>query len=204
LALCSCSFLPSLYTPHMSDKSKGFLGNEDNYADFLARLDTATASLIGRRESIGATIDIITRLNKHNKTGLELWAQRRSDVEKLLTQQCENQEFHDTRIELQTVALKMESMFRDRTQRLDAKILSSRGHYDEIKKSLFELEKSKVKLHSSRMLSQERAHLNNAPNPSEEIDEIPSIIPDSGLREDLREAREAVILAEALIEVKGN
>jgi hypothetical protein len=189
----------------MTDTSKGLVGNEDNYADFLARLDTATASLISRRDSIGATIDIITRLHKHNNTGLELWAHRRNDVEKLLTPRSENSEFHDARAELQTVALKMESMFRDRTQRLDAKILSSRGHYQEIEKSLFELEKSKVKLHSSRMLSQEREHLNNAAATlTGEVIGLPSMIPDAGLREDLREAREAVILAEALIEVKGN
>lgn len=176
---------------------------KDNYAEFLARLEEATAALISRRQSLATTVDVITKLYEHNLVGLECWRERRSQLYALFTQ-GENTELENARTELEDVVLKMESAFSERTQRLFAKIQQINGHYLEIEKSLLELQKSSVKLHSSRTLSQERENLNKAvANLSGTIAGSPSVNQDIGLRGDLTEAREAIILAEALIEVKG-
>ncbi|MDQ0679741.1 hypothetical protein QFZ30_003123 [Arthrobacter pascens] len=176
---------------------------KDNYGEFLVRLDEATEALIRRRESLGTTIDVITRLYEHNLTGVDCWTKRRSDLHELLSE-GEETELDKARAELEDVVLKMESAFNERTQRLFAKIRQMNGQYLEIEKSLLELQKSSVKLHSSRTLSQERGNLNKAvAGLSGNFSGSPSVNHDIGLRDDLTEAREAIILAEALIEVKG-
>ena len=99
----------------------------------------------------------------------------------------------------------MERMFTNRTQRVQEVCHSLRARRDQINTSLFELEKSRVKLTSSRMLALERENLRKvADDLSVSPDGIGLGFPDPGLRESLREAREAIILAEALLEVKGN
>lgn len=175
---------------------------KDNYAEFLGRLEEATAALISRRQSLGATIDVITKLYEHNLFGLESWTERRLELEALLAE-TEKAELKNARTELEDVVLKMESAFSERTQRLFAKIQQMNGHYLEIEKSLLELQKSSVKLHSSRTLSQERENLNKAVTNLSGTIAGSSVNQDIGLRSDLTEAREAIILAEALIEVKG-
>jgi hypothetical protein len=78
------------------------------------------------------------------------------------------------------------------------------GRRDAIDKSLLELEVSRVKLNSSRMLSQDRENLSRLFSELAGSTGAAATIPDLGLRRDLKEAREAVILAEALMEVKGH
>ena len=78
------------------------------------------------------------------------------------------------------------------------------GRRDAIDKSLLELEVSRVKLNSSRMLSQDRENLSRVFSELAGSAGAAPTIPDLGLRRDLKEAREAVILAEALMEVKGH
>lgn len=176
---------------------------QDNYAEFLARLEEATTALISRRQTLGTTIEVITQLYEHNMVGLECWTKRRLELDALLAE-GEKAELKNARTELEDVVLKMESAFSERTQRLFAKIQQMNGHNVEIEKSLLELQKSSVKLHSSRTLSQVRENLNRAvADLSGTIAGSPSVNQDVGLRGDLTEAREAIILAEALIEVKG-
>jgi hypothetical protein len=76
---------------------------------------------------------------------------------------------------------------------------------DQINSSLHNLELSKQKLTSSRELSEERARLSEAMlGLSGTAEGIAVATPDGGLQDDLKTAREAVVMAEALLEVKGN
>jgi DNA repair exonuclease SbcCD ATPase subunit len=174
----------------------------DNYSTFLARIDQAAESLSHRKDSLSACMKVTTELCKRNTIGLDLWTQRRASVEDLRSGGP------STRLEaldeLEAVAQKMESMFHERTHRLDSKLQSMRARYAEIQRSLLELETSKMKLHSSRMLSKERDNLNRAvAQLTGSMAEGPSVISDAGLTEELKMARGAIILAEALLEVKG-
>jgi hypothetical protein len=99
----------------------------------------------------------------------------------------------------------MERLFSNRTQRVQDVCTEIRARREQINISLFELEKSKVKLSSSRMFAQEREKLTKlAADLSMGAESIRPGFPDTGLQTTLREAREAIILAEALLEVKGN
>jgi hypothetical protein len=76
--------------------------------------------------------------------------------------------------------------------------------FDEIDKSLVDLDRNKLKLHSSRMLSRDHENLNRiAADLSGTAQWAAPSSSDPGLREDLNEARRAIALAEALLELKG-
>jgi hypothetical protein len=97
----------------------------------------------------------------------------------------------------------MESMLRGRVQRVTEKLAVMQGRREAIDKSLLELELSRIKLTSSRMLSQDREKLSSIFSEIAGSTAATGAIPDMGLLGDLKEAREAIILAEALMEVKG-
>ncbi|WP_232082401.1 hypothetical protein [Arthrobacter sp. SO5] len=105
--------------------------------------------------------------------------------------------------ELHEVAVQMESMLRSRVQRLTEKLAVMRGRREAIGTSLRELELSRVKLSSSRLLAQDREELSRIFSALAGSTDASTARPDTGLLDDLREARKAVILAEALMEVKG-
>jgi hypothetical protein len=179
----------------------------DNYADFIARLDAATGKLTPRRDALGTALGAAELLFSQNQTGLELWGRRLSLISQLLAKHTGTNEArrYSTLLELHDVAAKMERMFTSRTQRVQGVCHSIRARRDRINTALFELEKSRVKLESSRMLAQDRENLRKAADDLSLSPEGTSLgFPDPGLRESLREAREAIAMAEALLEVKGN
>lgn len=174
----------------------------DNYSTFLVRIDQAAESLSYRKDSLTTSMLVVTELYKHSSVGLNLWARRRVFVEDLRS--TESSTRNDAFDELKAVSHKMESMFRERTLRLEAKIEALRNRHAEIQASLLDLETSRMKLHSSRMLSTERENLNRAVGePTGDLAPGSVVTSDVGLNEDLQKARGAIILAEALLEVKG-
>lgn len=178
----------------------------DNYAEFIGRLDAAAGKLTPRRDALNTSLAAAELLFNHNRAGFELWGQRLSRISRLLDRHSGSQQVraYATLSELHDVAVKMERMFSSRTQRVQHVCGVIRARRDQINASLFDLEKSKVKLASSKMLAQERENLSKiAADLSVPAEDISHGFPDPGLRESLREAREAIILAEALLEVKG-
>ena len=179
----------------------------DNYGQFIARLDAAAGKLTPRRDALATALSAAELLLAQNQTGLELWGQRLALISQLLARHSGTHEArrYSTLKDLRDVAAKMERMFTSRTQRVQEVCHSLQERRDQINSSLFELEKSRVKLISSRMLALERENLRKvADDLSVSPDGIGLGFPDPGLRESLREAREAIIRAEALLEVKGN
>ncbi|MDQ4045884.1 MAG: hypothetical protein M3127_00755 [Actinomycetota bacterium] len=179
----------------------------DNYAEFIGRLDAAAGKLTPRRDALSKALDAAELLFSQNHAGLELWGQRLSLINQLLARHSAPHQArrYSALQELHDVAAEMEQMFTSRTQRVQGVCRAIRARRDQITTSLFELEKSKVKLTSSRLLALERENLRKvADDLSVPAEGISHKFPDPGLRESLREAREAIILAEALLEVKGN
>ena len=179
----------------------------DNYTEFIGRLDAAAAKLTPRRDALTKALGAAELLFNQNHTGLELWGQRLSLIDQLLARHTATQHArrYSTLKELQDVAAKMEQMFTSRSQRVQGVCRAIRARRDQINTSLFELEKSRVKLTSSRLLALERENLRKVADDLSVPAEVVGLnFPDPGLRESLREAREAIILAEALLEVKGN
>lgn len=176
----------------------------DNYEGFIERLDSATANLERRRDLLDRSLDVVQVLFKQNITGLQLWSQRRGRVSDLLDSYSGKPAGYRALGELNDAAVKMETLFRNRTRRIDEHAAFMRERSIVIDKSLGELEKSRAKLHSSRIVSQDRENLNRAiADLSGTPDRAISAAPDAGLRDALQEARQAIILAEALLEVKG-
>jgi len=179
----------------------------DNYTEFIGRLDAAAGKLTPRRDALAKALGAAELLFNQNHAGLELWGQRLSLINQLLARHTATQHArrYSTLKELHDVAFKMEQMFTSRTQRVQGVCGAIRARRDQINRSLFELEKSRVKLTSSRLLAMERENLRKvADDLSVPAEGMSLNFPDPGLRESLREAREAIILAEALLEVKGN
>lgn len=188
----------------MTSKQAG-TAPRDNYAQFLARLDAASASIVKRRASGDRTIEIVTLMYKRNDVGYRLWSERRSQVNGLLDAYSTKPTVHRPLWELHENAVKMEHMFGERTRRLLERLTYIRGRCAELDSALLDLEASKEKLNVSRMLSQDRESLNKALADLAGTPEHGSRAnPTSGVSNDLRDARQAVILAEALMEVKGH
>jgi hypothetical protein len=175
----------------------------DNYEEFIGRLDAASAKLTVRRDSLDTTLEILTVLFRQNNAGLQLWEDRLIRCDALVTDSVKIPERQAALIDLHEIALKMEPLFRNRTHRIGERLTVVRARRDEINKALAALEKSKMKLTSSRMLAQERENLSRVVGELVGTPDAAAVVnPDTGLRSDLQDARHAIILAEALLEVK--
>lgn len=184
----------------------------DSYAAFLSRLDAATANLITRAASLDDALKAVSLLVGPYTVALRKWERRRIHVGEQLAllsgtpsgASYGSPQTYTALSELHDTAQKMESMLRARILHLTEKRAVMQGRREAIDKSLLELEVSRAKLHSSRMLSQDRDNLSRAfselagPTRAAAV-----VVSDLGLHSDLKEARQAVILAEALMEVKG-
>ena len=175
----------------------------DNYDAFLSRLDAATTSLSTRAASLDKALAAVSLLLGPYESAVRKWERRRHHVSGQLAGHSGSPQSYTALSELHDVAVKMESMLRGRVQRVQDKLSVMQGRREAIDKSLLELELSRMKLNSSRMLSQDREKLSSIFSALAGSTVAASALPDTGLLSDLREAREAVILAEALMEVKG-
>jgi hypothetical protein len=175
----------------------------DNYDAFLSRLDAATASLTTRAESLNKALAAVSLLLEPYESAVRQWERRRYYVSEQLAAHSGSPQSYTALCELHVVAGKMESMLRGRAERITAKLADIQGRREAIDKSLLELELSRIKLTSSRMLAQDRQELSSIFSELAGTTVATGVPPDTGLLGDLKEAREAIILAEALIEVKG-
>lgn len=175
----------------------------DNYAEFLQRLDAAAGSLQKRHDDLVIVRSVVTSALLDNRHGATQWTRRQEQVEILLRskQGPERPSLRD----LQSVAAKMESLFNARTDLVNGRLAAIQMRIEEISKPLRDLRLSKEKLTRSRRVAEERENLNRAMLDLAGTAECQSVsTPDWGLREDLQSAREAVLLAEALLELKGD
>lgn len=177
--------------------------HKDNYAQFIEQLDAASRNLTARREPLTRTLEILDVLLRQNALGLHLWEERSAKVGSLVDKEVKSAEKLQALSELHEVSLRMGSMFQRRTQRIKERQAYFQARRDEIANSLLELDRSRLKLTSSRTLSRERENLNRAvADLAGTPDGATTASADRGLREDLTEARRAIALAGALLEVK--
>ncbi|GAA4034775.1 hypothetical protein GCM10023063_18710 [Arthrobacter methylotrophus] len=175
----------------------------DNYAEFLERIDAAIANLTKRRLILMTAHDVVSSALAHNNSGLTQWAGRQIRLEELLRNgsTANGSGLKD----LHEVSLKMASMFRGRAQRVAGRRDAIRARTDDVDRSLQDLRMSKQKLTSSRKLAEERENLSRIVlGLAGTAEGSTTASPDGGLRDDLRAASEAVVLAEALLELKGD
>ena len=183
--------------------SNGSPTPKDNYAQFIEQLDAASRNLTARREPLTRTLEILDVLFRQNNLGLKLWEDRSTKVGRLVAEEVKSADKSLALSELHEVSRQMERMFLNRTQRIGEKRAAIQARREEISKSLLELDRSRLKLTSSRTLSRERENLNKT---LADLVGTPQGTTtgsaDPGLRADLNEARRAIVLAEALLEVK--
>ena len=175
----------------------------DNYDAFLARLDAATTSLSTRAASLDKALAAVSLLLSPYESAVRNWERRRIHVREQLARHSGPPQSYTALGELHEVAVNMETMFRDRARRIRDTLSVMQGRREAIDKSLLELELSRVKLNSSRLLAEDRERLSSVFTALAGSAVATSALPDRGLLSDLKEARKAVILAEALMEVKG-
>ncbi|KUM32901.1 hypothetical protein [Arthrobacter sp. EPSL27] len=176
----------------------------DNYDTFLSRLDAATTSLTTRAASLEKAVAAVGLLLAPYESAVRKWERRRRLVGEHLAGHTGSPQSRTALTELHDVAAKMESMLRGRVQLIRDRLTVMHGRREAIHHSLQELESSRAKLNSSRLLSQDRDKLSSIFSSLAGSTLAVSALPDTGLLSDLREAREAIILAEALMELKGN
>ncbi|MGO4230445.1 hypothetical protein AB4Y72_16475 [Arthrobacter sp. YAF34] len=173
----------------------------DNYGEFLHRLDAAAKSLTERREALGRARTVVEAAFENNDYGRQEWAKRLDKVEQLMAGRAAP----DAGLqELHSVATNMLAMFQARADRVGARLAAVDMRISELDAPLQDLNLSKVKLTTSRQVAEERERLGQAmQNLAGTTEGANMVVPDAGLNEDLKKAREAVVLAEALLEVKG-
>jgi prefoldin subunit 5 len=173
----------------------------DNYTEFLQRLDTAAASLKTRQTKLNNALWAVRTAAEQNQYGFDEWSQRNAYLEALLaSKNAGSAGLKD----LHGVSANMKAVFQGRSERINARLTAVQGKVDEINSSLHNLELSKQKLTSSRELAGERARLSEAMlGLAGTAEGVTVTTPDGGLQDDLKTAKEAVTMAEALLEVKG-
>ncbi|QOT19369.1 hypothetical protein [Paenarthrobacter sp. YJN-5] len=175
----------------------------DNYGEFLQRLDTAAASLKKRHDKLSAALAVVSIAADQNQFGLDQWTKRHARLEGLLGNK--NQAPAPALKDLYGVSGNMVSVFRARSENVEARRAAVQKRVNEICRSLNSLELSKQKLTSSRRFAEERENLSKAVlGLAGTAEGFAAPTPDGGLRDDLKTAREAVLLAEALLELKEN
>lgn len=172
----------------------------DNYAEFLHRLDAAAKRLTERHDALGRARAVVAAVLADNVYGYRAWTERLDQVDKLLagkaTDRAGLQELH-------TVATNMQSMFRTRSDRVRGRLAAVDVRIGELVGPLHDLNLNKVRLTTSRRVAEEREKLGHAvQNLAGTAEGADATVPDEGLRNDLQRAREAVVLAEALLELK--
>lgn len=177
----------------------------DNYGEFIERLNTAFASLQRRRNSLGINLDALTWQHSRHAAGLQQWERRRALVAQKIEASAVTPAAYQSLSDLQDVARNMESMFRKRTERIDERRVIVQERCAGIDRSLQDLERSKLKLESSRMLRTDRENLRKAMIDLAGTPETSIGGPeDPTLHDELDNAREAIALAEALLELKDH
>jgi hypothetical protein len=176
----------------------------DNYEEFLSRLDAATTNLTTRAAALEKAITAVTLLLEPYESAVRKWERRRVYVGEHVDRHAGTPQASASLTDLHDLAVKMEAMLRARTRRLTEKLGVMQGRREAIDKSLLELEMSRTKLASSRILAQDRAKLSSILSELAGAAQAAGTVSDVGLHRDLRQAREAVVLAEALMEVKGH
>jgi chromosome segregation ATPase len=175
----------------------------DNYAEFLERLKKAAASLKKRQARLNHVLRAVDSAAEQNRFGFNEWTKRNSRLEALLA--GEDAGKPRALKDLHAISANMVNVFRGRSERVNARLTAVQTRVDQINRSLHSLELSKQKLTSSRRLAEERENLSKAMlGLAGTAEGIAVATPDGGLQDDLKSAREAVVLAEALLEVKGN
>ena len=183
--------------------------SHDNYEAFIARLDAATSNLRVRAAALDKAMAAVSLLWGPYESAVRNWERRRLHVSGQLARHSgsppsDSLPPYSALSELHDVAVNMEALFRDRAQRITEKLELMQGRRGDIDKALLELELSTVKLNSSRRLSQDRENLRAVFSSLAGAAVATSTLPGQGLLSDLKEARKAVTLAEALMEVKGH
>jgi hypothetical protein len=176
----------------------------DNYEEFLSRLDAATTNLSTRAVALEKAITAVTLLLEPYESAVRKWERRRIYVGEHLDRSAGTPQTSASLTDLHDTAVKMEAMLRARTRGLAEKLGVMQGRRIAIDKSLLELEMSRIKLASSQVLAQDRARLSSILSELAGATQAAGTVSDVGLYGDLRQAREAVVLAEALMEVKGH
>jgi prefoldin subunit 5 len=175
----------------------------DNYAEFLERLDRAVASLKKRQARLNHALWAVGSAAEQNRFGFTEWSARNSKLEAALAGR--DGAASTALKDLHGISVNMVNVFRGRSGQVDARLTAVQTRVDQVNQSLHSLELSKQKLTSSRRLAQERENLSKAMlGLAGTAEGIAVATPDGGLQDDLKSAREAVVLAEALLELKGN
>ncbi|MGO4146503.1 hypothetical protein AB4Y77_15605 [Paenarthrobacter sp. YAF11_1] len=180
------------------------LRHPDNYAAFIERMDDAAARLNTRLRSVIKALAAVSLLVEKYQAASLKWEQRRTRVALELDRWTGGPETYAALGELHDTAVKMVALHHSQTARITAKLHLLQDHRDAIQKSLGELEAGRARLVASRAVSQDRHNLKSALYELAGANGAGAATPDHGLLSDLRQAREAVVMAEALMEVKGS
>lgn len=176
----------------------------DNFATFDSRLDTALGNLTKRHQSIGFGREVLSELVHSNQVAAGHWASERRKVTAIIQSYKGDADGYSVLNDLLETATRMEELFNLRRKRAIEKEKSIDAQGTAIMASIAELQTSKDRLGFSRMLHEDREKLRQTAIELGGLDGLPAVsISDGGLPVDLKNAREAIAMAEALLEVKG-
>jgi phage shock protein A len=178
-------------------------GPPDNYAAFIERMDRAAARLSSRLRSVIRALGAVSLLLEEYQGASLKWERRRARTAMELDRCTGDVEMYTALGELHDTAVKMVALHHGQTSRITEKLHQLQDQRDAIHHSLGELEAGVAKLKASRAASRDRRRLKSALYELSGANGAGASAPDRELLSDLREAREAVVLAEALMEVKG-
>lgn len=175
----------------------------DNHEAFKKRLTSASHDLKKRQENLSRYICVLEFLLEQNREALWNWSQQHKyahDIQQAYTGGAEGYQIIG---DLVTTASRMKSLFGKRVNVLNEKHMAVEANSDVVAKAIADLDASYTKLGLSKMLQDGKAKLlatESALNGSISPVEANSPV----MSQELHAAREAVAMAEALLELKGH
>lgn len=176
----------------------------DNYEEFKDRLLSASEDLKKRKGNVARQALLVQSLLEQNLDALEKWKLQHSKVHSIQDAYDGGADGYAIISDLVDTADRMVNMFSKRVKVLSQKVASVTTNYEVIEESLHELTVSISKLELSKMFHDDKTKLMEVE--SSLSGPTYSDFDQSGvsLNKELSHAREAVIMAEALLEVKGH
>lgn len=176
----------------------------DNYAAFKLRLSKASKDLTSRNVSVTGHLQVLKKMLECNTASFYKWDSEFDNVSSIRADYTGGDEGRGTLDDLVDTASRMKTLFTKRMAVLQSQITAIESNRTAICAAIADVNASINKLELSKLLHKDREKLLHAERQLSGFDGAPALTPGHhGLPLELHPAREAVAMAEALLELKG-
>lgn len=174
----------------------------DNYEEFKKRLTNAANDLKKRKSNVARHVSLLEVMLDQNRSALLSWSDQYKYAYSIQANYSGEADGYRIISDLVETSSRMKSLFAKRVNVLNEKSEAAQENLEAITKAIGDLDSSFAKLDFSKMLNDDKARLLATESA---LSGSPALAGGSHvMSQELHNAREAVAMAEALLELKGH